>query len=493
MAANGSELEVLGCGAFKPEGCKDVYFETGLYESQVMPFGLTSAPATFERLMETVLAGLQWNICLIYLDDVIVIGKNFEDMLQNLSTVFDRLLAAGLKLKTKKCQLFAKEVTYLGHVISEKRIATNGEKVKIVKQWPVPINLMELRSFLGFCGYYRTLVRRFSRIASCLHELTKTDKHFEWTEVCHVAFENLKQCLIGDPILARPDFTQPFILDTDASDKSIGAVLSQSIDGVERPVAYAGRTLTKSEKRYCVTRKELQCGFDPMWEKNKIKDKKYAQMVSRKMFVKDALKTRIKRRSCRFNRSRKRISCSKRKSPCKTKRAPMQILESGFPMEKIAIDIICELLSTKMGNRHSLVVSDYYTKWTESFAMPNMEAQTVAKVLVEEVISRFGVPYNIHSDQGSQFESSVIKEVYLLLQINKTHTTPYHPKSDGMVERFNKTLVAMLSAFVNEHQTDWDEHLLYMMMAYRSTEDETTGNSLNSMMLGRETNTPLDI
>ena len=109
---------------------------SGLYEFRVMPFGLKGAPAIFERLMETVLAGLQWDICLIYLDDVIVLGRSFEDMVTNLKKVYDRLLAAGLKLKAKKCHLFCKTVVYLGHVISKAGIATDPEKTKNVELWP---------------------------------------------------------------------------------------------------------------------------------------------------------------------------------------------------------------------------------------------------------------------------------------------------------------------------------------------------------------------
>ena len=125
--------------------------------------------------------------------------------------------------------------------------------------------------------------------------------------------------------------------------------------------------------------------------------------------------------------------------------------------------------------------------------MPNMEATTVATLLVEEVIVRFGTPYVIHTDQRVQFESNLFQEVRRLLQIQKTRTTPYHPQSDGMVERNNRTILTMLSAFVNEHQRDWNEHLPYISMAYRAAEHETTGNTPNYMMLGREVTTPLDI
>ena len=120
-------------------------------------------------------------------------------------------------------------------------------------------------------------------------------------------------------------------------------------------------------------------------------------------------------------------------------------------------------------------------------------ACTVAKVLVENVLCRFGIPQVIHSDQGRQFESNLFQEMCKLLGIHKTRTTPYHPQSDGMVERFNRTLAAMLSAYVSENHRDWDEQLPYVTMAYRSTEHETTGMSPNMLMFGREVSTPLDL
>ncbi|CAC5409896.1 unnamed protein product [Mytilus coruscus] len=185
--------------------------------------------------------------------------------------------------------------------------------------------------------------------------------------------------------------------------------------------------------------------------------------------------------------------CSKRKSPQKSKRAPMALVEANGPMERIDTDILGELPETEGGNKYILVVSDYYTKWTESFAMPNIEAKTVANIIVEEVIVRFGVPHWIHSDQGRQFESLLFQEMCCILNIKKTRTTPYHPKSDGMVERFNKTLATMLSSFVEQNQRNWDEYIPFVMMAYRASEHETTGQTQNSLMLGRELPTPLYI
>ena len=164
----------------------------GLFQFRKMPFGLSCAPATFQRLMETVMAGLQWEICLIYLDDVIVVGKTFEDMIVNLSKVFDRIVEAGLKLKPKKCALFSRRVLYLGHVITEDGISTDPEKVEAIRNWPEPCNVSELRSFLGICGYYRRFIEKFAEKAKPLTRLTEKGNALVWTPECQDAFNGLK-------------------------------------------------------------------------------------------------------------------------------------------------------------------------------------------------------------------------------------------------------------------------------------------------------------
>ena len=171
--------------------------------------------------------------------------------------------------------------------------------------------------------------------------------------------------------------------------------------------------------------------------------------------------------------------CMRNKDPTRSQRAPMQIVRSGYPMERIAVDILGELPRTENGNKYILVVEGYFTKWMECFPIPNMEAVTVARILVDEVIARFRIPERIYSDQGVQFESNLFSELCKLLQIEKTRTTPYYPQSDGMVERFNRTLTKMISMFVDDNHSNWDEQIPYVMMAYRGTEQETTGISPN--------------
>jgi hypothetical protein len=234
-----------------------VSFGQGLWQFTVMPFGLGNAPATFERLMEAVLRGLPWKICLVYLDDIIAHAKSFDTHLENLKCVLERLREANLKLNPKKCTLFRTEVTYLGYVVSDEGISADPVKVEAVKAWPPPANIHQVRSFIGLCIYYRRFVPRFSQLAKPLLLLTEKDAVFEWTEQCNQAFQTLKDLLTKAPVLAYPDFDKPLILDTDSSDVAIGATLSQIIDGVEHPISYFSRTLSGPEKKYCVTRKEL--------------------------------------------------------------------------------------------------------------------------------------------------------------------------------------------------------------------------------------------
>ncbi|PIK59683.1 hypothetical protein BSL78_03414 [Apostichopus japonicus] len=177
---------------------------SGLYQFCVMPFGLCNAPATFERLMEKILSGLQWQTCLVYLDDVIIFGKNFEEHIAAIDDVFTRFKLAGLKLSPKKCFLFKQKVEFLGHVVSKDGVSTDPSKVAVVKNWPRPNCVRDVRGFVGLCSYYRKFVKNFTLIARPLHRLTEKGKRFLWNEECEEAFNALKVALTSTPILAFP-------------------------------------------------------------------------------------------------------------------------------------------------------------------------------------------------------------------------------------------------------------------------------------------------
>ena len=178
--------------------------------------------------------------------------------------------------------------------------------------------------------------------------------------------------------------------------------------------------------------------------------------------------------------------CARTKAPNRKVKAPMQSVGAGVTLERVGIDVMGPLPETDKGNRFVLVIGDYWTKWMEAYPIPDHTASTVASVLVYQFISRFGIPQQIHSDQGREFEARLFQEMCELLQVDKTRTTPWRPCSNGLVENFNRTLGAMLRQMTSKHQRDWDEHIDLATMAYRSTVHESTGQTPNRMMLGRE-------
>ena len=185
--------------------------------------------------------------------------------------------------------------------------------------------------------------------------------------------------------------------------------------------------------------------------------------------------------------------CSSKKGPSQRQKAPLVKYVVGSPMERIAIDAMGPFVLSDRGNCYLLVAMDYSSKWPEAYAIPRQDTETVAEVLVNEFVCRFGVPLELHSDQGTNFESAVFKEMCRLLGIRKTRTTPLHPQSDGMVERYNRTLKTQLSLFVEEHQRDWDKHEPMLLMAYRTAVHNATKFTPARMMLGHEIRVPIEL
>ena len=225
----------------------------GLYEFNRMPFGLTNAPATFSRMMQAVLAGLLWKSCLVYLDDIIIFSKSFDEHMTHIEEVLQRLIKAGLTCKAKKCELFRDQVVYLGHTVGSKGVSADPAKIKAITQMPAPVNLSQLRSFYGCASYYRKLIKNFARIAHNLTQLLKKENEFSWTPDAQLAFDKIREILASDVVLAHPDFDLPFIIQTDASKEGIGAVLTQrDKNGRERIICCASRTLSRDESKWSI-------------------------------------------------------------------------------------------------------------------------------------------------------------------------------------------------------------------------------------------------
>ena len=511
----------------------------------------------------------------------------------------------------------------------------------------------------------------FASIAKPLQQLTEKNSIFEWTVECQCAFDELRACLISPPVLSYPDYSRRFILDTDASDVGIGAVLSQvREDGSEGVVANASRLLSRPERRYCVTRKELlavveivhhfrqyllgreftlrtdhsslvwvrnfkkpegqlarwlekleeynftiihaspgiathalsrvpcrQCGsenhdsddvtgeeitvrlftqalpvsntpedmrchqLDDDWirpvyravlsgqqpsqdvEKSWSRDSrllvqqweflciKHGVLWKRRLGGKGndlqlVLPTKLHADVLQslhegslsahlgeekmLHQLKERfywpgsahavreycatcVTCCTRKSAAPKRKAELQTIQAGYPLQVVCVDIMGPLPETEEGSKYVLVAVDYFTRWVEAYGIPNQEATTVGRKLVDEMFCRFSPPEQLHSDQGRQFESELVKEICKLLGVRKTHTTPYHPQGNGMVERFNRTLLDMLSTTVGDHPSNWEHNLRKVCLAYNSSVHASTGFSPFFLMFGRQVTLPVDL
>ena len=205
----------------------------GLYECESMPFGLCNALPTFQRLMQNCLGELNLTYCLIYLDDVIVFSDTPEEHLRRIRVVFDRLHEHSLKLKPSKCEVFKLEINYLAHHVSQKGVLPSKKNLESIAQCPPPDTYTKVKSFVGLVGHYRHFIKGFAKIAAPLYDLTSGDNkdkksdHVDLSPKAREAFDRLKAACLRAPILAFPDFNKPFLLETDASGRGLGAVLSQ--------------------------------------------------------------------------------------------------------------------------------------------------------------------------------------------------------------------------------------------------------------------------
>ena len=738
----------------------------GLFEFARLGFGLTGAPATFSRVMNLVLHGLTWDIALAFLDDIMVMGTDFDNHLSNLRSILDRFRKYGLKLKPKKCEFFKDKVEFLGHIVSQNKLEVGSEYIDALTNWKIPTTTVEVERFLGFVNYHRNFIKDLAEIAKPLYGLTGKNK-FHWLEQHQAAFEKLRTALSTEPVLTIPNTSGEFILDCDASQFAIGGELSQIQDGQERVIGYCSFAMTSEQQRYCTTRKELLaiirctrqfkhyllgrrftvrtdhnsliwlCRFKepqgqlarwieelsqynmilqhrpglkhvnadalsrsenglpcsdfrtdiavtelpchgckfcrkahadwykfsqevdnvenlssaaPLFSqgctyasntnsglnvtrtslvtpiiakiseegwyesdngsedifqteiliaasphtavigtmKPETKDvyifsgyseqdlKRYQEMdpnlkmilawmrtgkvpkeadlfkcnpaqknmwINKEIFVLkngvlrmmvpeetdrtllvvpsslrneilelchdipaaghqgiDRTIARMKKQFYWYGMSQdvKRYvstcrTCSTQKKRSKKGKYPLTLYHAGAPMERIHIDFLGPLSKSINGNEYILVMVDQFTKWVEIVPLQSQNAEITAKAVIDNFLSKFGYPFQIHSDQGRNFESKLFHSVCELLKIHKSRTTPYRPQANGQVERYNRTLMEAIRCFTDNRPNDWDKYLQQLAGALRSSVNRHTGFTPNMLMLGREINQPVDL
>ncbi|UYV85062.1 K02A2.6-like, partial [Cordylochernes scorpioides] len=607
-----------------------------LYEFKVMPFGFCNAPATFERMIDNLLKGLKWTICLCYLDDIIVFSDGFEEHLRRLQLVLNCLKKAGLCLNSKKCKFGAKTITVLGHEVSENGIRPDQEKIRAVRDFATPRSLKEVRSFLGLSSYYRRFIPNYAHVAQPLNDLLKKDSAFNWNQEEQNAFEALKSALISEPALGHFDYSSPTEIHTDASNYGIGAVLVQIQKGKERAIAYASRTLNKAEKNYSTTEREClaiiwainkfrpyvfgqpftivtdhhslcwltnlkdPCGRLARWalrlqefdvtvvyksgrkhqdadclsrsplEYSEDMEEDIPSIVTLQNFSEEQMNDQAIRKIAdklqsspnnsfvkidntlyrknydpmgkpwllvvprhlrqellknfhdsptaghlgftkTYDRIRKKYywpgiyrtvrryvahcsDCQRRKHQPQLPSGhlqPIPVPEVAF--EKVGMDLLGRFPTSEGGNRWIIVCTDYLTKYAITKALPTSESMEVAKFFIEDVILMHGAPRELITDRGRNFTSSMISDLNNQCRITHRKTTAYHPQTNGLTERLNKTIADMLSMYVDVNHKDWDRILPFVTFAYNTAKQESTGFTPFFLVHGREAETPLDV
>jgi transposase InsO family protein len=648
-----------------------------LWQYRRMAFGLKNSPATFQRCISKAIGENEYSIA--YLDDVIIFSHTVEDHLTHIEEILKRLSKHNLNAKISKCEFFKPSLTFLGHIVSRDGVSVCPNKVTAVKEFPVPTNVKELRSFLGLSNFYRRFIEGYSKITSVLTKLLQKNVDYKWTAECQSAFDSLKEKLTQAPVLAFADYSLQFTLTTDACDSGIGGVISQCFNGVEKPVQFLSRTLNHAERKYATTHKEclsivwcieecrhyllgnkfiirtdhnalkwlmnvkdhnaqlmrwalmlMEYKFEIQHVKGKtnvvadalsrapvinmvatVRDKrkqeekdqnesalesdevdmiagnklevikemqlqdddllpvimyltdgtlpedgkkaesivhktlnKYAliddvlyhlwqqtngithprlQMIEQLVIPRNLRKEILY--SCHedlfsghggikktYERLRNRfywdnmykdtvehvqscLDCEMKKFPTNTgATVPVSLTHKPVsePCQDWCVDLCGPFPLSRNGNLYAVIFMDRFSRFPEAFGIPDKKAETVAKVLVEQIVCRYGCPRTLLSDRGGEFLSVLSSETYKLMNIKKLNTSGYRPQTNGMVEKFNHTLAQSISQYISYDQRDWDEFLCFACFQYRSSKNETTNESPYYLLFYREMKMPLD-
>ena len=622
-----------------PQDAHKTAFRTrkGIFQFTRMPFGLSDAGSTFQRMANAIFDDLiTRRVVIVYLDDILVHTSTWAEHLQVLREVLTCVQRYRLQLQWKKCRWGSTCLRFLGYVISSDGIQMDPEKTEAVQKFPRPTTVKQLQRFLGLLTFSLRFIPRLADLSAPLRALLQKDAPFLWTEACESSFLQLKRTLQASDLLAHPDFTKPFHLQTDASNVGLGAVLLQSDDNDQlRPIAYISRSLTKAEQNYSTTEKEflaivwafhrfhpylhgsntsVETDHQPLlslikkahppgrllrwalalqdytftlryrhgsqnivadglsrisFQANQIAsntidfpisssqmanmqqhDKKIQDICHRlraeptssltkqfmiqdnvllfcqvgkepRVYVPEQLRLSYLRffhdhplsGHLGFHKVLDKIRCKfywpglrhevasyiKACNLCQAIKSPqvaqglLHPIQVQAPFEVVGWDIMGPFPESQEGNKFILVITEYLTRWAETAAIPDAKAMTIASKLLDKIIFPHGCPLQILSDRGPQFNSELLRLVSTQLGIQQLFTSPYHPQTNGLTERLNRTLKQQISAYIDPLHSTWDRILPFVTHAYNTTVQASTRISPFRALYGRDPRLPPEV
>ncbi|GJW89564.1 putative reverse transcriptase domain-containing protein [Tanacetum coccineum] len=497
----------------------------GHFEFTVMPFGLTNAPAVFMDLMNRVCKPYLDKFVIVFIDDILIYSKSEEEHETHLKTILDLLKEEKLYAKFSKCEFWLKEVQFLGHVVNRNGIHVDPSKVESVKNWKTPESPTEIRSFLGLAGYYRRFIENFSKIAKPLTLLTQKNKAYVWGDKQEEAFCILKEKLCNAPVLALPDGPNDFVVYCDASNQGFGCVLMQR-EGIE----YAAEAVDRATQYHPG---KANVVADALSRKERLKPRRVRAMS---MTIQSGLKAKILEAQGEASKDLKAPSEWLRGLESHFERRddggiyffdriwiPLvggirRLIMDEAHTSRYSVhpgadkmyydlrdfrdfrngngnkiqDLVTKLPKSSSGYDAIWVIVDRLTKSAHFLPIrEDYKTEKLARIYINEIVARHGVPVSIISDRDGRFASHLWQALQKALGTKLNMSTAYHPETDGQSERTIQTLEDMLRACVMDFGGSWDTHLPLVEFSYNNSYHKSIKCAPFEALYGRKCRSPV--
>ncbi|GFX59543.1 uncharacterized protein K02A2.6 [Trichonephila clavipes] len=494
-----------------------------------MQFGLCNAASTFQRFVDEVLRGL--NFVYAFIDDILVASSSEAEHIQHLRLLFQRLDQYGLSINPSKCTFGVPTLNFLGFQVCSSGIKPLEDRVEAIFKFPKPTTITQLRRFLGMLNYYRRFIRQAAHILAPLVKFLKgirnkkrskrkvkikPEEVLEWTDEATTAFELVKQALAHATLLHHPMPNAPLSIWVDASDFAVGGALAQFHDNVWQPLAFLSMKLSASQKNWSTYDRELlaiytmvkgfgtyitlTCDvstnvFRPFIPKD------YRKIVFQHLHGLShpgiAASTKLATQRFVWPNIRRDIKtwvnschpCQRSKIYRHTKAPIGTFALPDARFSQIHVDFIGPFPPSN-GQSYCLTVVDRFTRWMEVIPTADMTAETVCRALLSVWISRFGCPAIITTDQGTNFESSLFRELSNILGTNRIRCCAYHPKANGLVERLHRHLKSAIKAHEN---SKWSEIIPIVLLGMRSAVKKDINATCAELVYGTTLRLPSDL